>query len=61
MPICMGSTLCLKVDFNKDDTYYVFNHVDIVVAYHSATAAEWGAALGGVGGRLVSAKLEPRR
>jgi len=56
-----GKDACVtNVDFNKDDTYYVFNHVDIVVAYHSATAAEWGAALGGVGGRLVSAKLEPR-
>ncbi|KAI0222254.1 Transmembrane 9 superfamily member 2 [Lamellibrachia satsuma] len=48
-------------EFNQPDTYYVFNHVDITIYYHSKDSnAEWGKNLPDGAGRLVSAKLEPR-
>ncbi len=53
-------TFFFQADFNEKDTYYVFNHVDIVIQYHSGQGEEWGQSIG-EGGRLVSAKLEPRR
>ncbi len=51
----------LQADFSEKDTYYIFNHVDIVIQYHSGANEDWGVSLGAAGGRLVSAKLEPRR
>jgi transmembrane 9 superfamily protein 2/4 len=50
-----------SADFHKPDTYYLFNHVDITLTYHSSSDADWGTAISGVGGRLISAKLEPKR
>uniref|UniRef100_UPI00358ED3DD transmembrane 9 superfamily member 2-like n=1 Tax=Myxine glutinosa TaxID=7769 RepID=UPI00358ED3DD len=41
-------------EFNVRNTYYVFNHVDIHITYHSGENEAWD------GGRLVSAKLEPK-
>ncbi len=49
------------MDFKDPNTYYVFNHVDILIEYHSSAGEEWGMSLGGDSGRLISAKLEPRR
>ena len=49
------------MEFAQKDTYYVFNHVDITIQYHSAAAADWGSQITGEGGRLISAKLQPRR
>lgn len=46
--------------FNERDTHYIFNHVDIVITYHSSSEEEWGGKLGDAGGRLISAKLTPR-
>ncbi|XP_074657551.1 transmembrane 9 superfamily member 2-like [Tubulanus polymorphus] len=46
-------------DFSKADTYYVFNHVNIVIGYHPSTGQEW-ASPSGKSGRLISAKLEPK-
>ena len=44
------------------DTYYIFNHVDIVIYYHSKDPnAEWGKNLPDGAARLISAKLTPRR
>ncbi|XP_078077673.1 transmembrane 9 superfamily member 2 isoform X2 [Mustelus asterias] len=37
--------------FNEKDTYYIFNHVDITIYFHSE---------GGTEARLVAAKLEPK-
>ncbi|XP_046577899.1 transmembrane 9 superfamily member 2-like [Haliotis rubra] len=50
----------MKADFKDANTYYVFNHVDITIEYHSGTNEEWGVDLGDKGGRIVRAKLEPR-
>ncbi|TSS60352.1 Transmembrane 9 superfamily member 2 [Bagarius yarrelli] len=40
--------------FNKKNTYYLFNHVDITITYHSEESESWR------GARLVSARLEPK-
>uniref|UniRef100_A0A672P125 Transmembrane 9 superfamily member n=1 Tax=Sinocyclocheilus grahami TaxID=75366 RepID=A0A672P125_SINGR len=44
----------INADFNKKNTYYVFNHVDITIHYHS------GDETNGMHARLVAATLEPR-
>lgn len=41
-------------DFNKKDTFYLFNHVDIIITYHSGKDENWD------GARLVTARLEPK-
>ncbi|XP_066437908.1 transmembrane 9 superfamily member 2-like [Eleutherodactylus coqui] len=41
-------------EFNKKDTFYLFNHVDIVITYHSGKEENWD------GARLVTARLEPK-
>ena len=42
-------------EYTKPDSYYIFNHVDIVIAYHSGNQEEWGQFLepGEIGGRIV--------
>lgn len=40
----------------RADTFYAFNHVDIVISYHSGSNEDWGQFLaqqGEVGGRIV--------
>ncbi|XP_048400735.1 transmembrane 9 superfamily member 2-like isoform X2 [Stegostoma tigrinum] len=44
----------INSEFNKKNTYYVFNHVDIIITYHSGKNKEWE------GARLVAAKLVPK-
>ncbi|XP_037531681.1 transmembrane 9 superfamily member 2 isoform X2 [Nematolebias whitei] len=44
----------INSEFNKRSTFYVFNHVDIKITYHSGTSEGWS------GARLVAATLEPR-
>uniref|UniRef100_A0AAY4CPS1 Transmembrane 9 superfamily member n=1 Tax=Denticeps clupeoides TaxID=299321 RepID=A0AAY4CPS1_9TELE len=40
--------------FNKKNMYYLFNHVDIMITYHSGATEGWK------GARLVGATLEPK-
>ena len=42
-------------DYSKPDTYYIFNHVDITINYHSYKEEDWGKYLGAdeTGGRIV--------
>ena len=48
-------------DYSTADSYYVFNHVDIVISYHDGTEEDWGKYLNNAkGGRIVSVKLTPR-
>eukprot|EP00092_Neocalanus_flemingeri_P033108 GFUD01036003.1.p1 GENE.GFUD01036003.1~~GFUD01036003.1.p1 ORF type:complete len:661 (+),score=167.98 GFUD01036003.1:53-2035(+) len=48
-------------DYSTADSYYVFNHVDIVISYHDGKEEDWGKYLNGAkGGRIVSVKLTPR-
>ncbi|KAL8180817.1 UNVERIFIED_CONTAM: transmembrane 9 superfamily member 2 [Gekko kuhli] len=44
----------MSADFNKKNTFYLFNHVDITIMYHSGKDENWP------GARLVAARLEPR-
>ncbi|ROL51747.1 Transmembrane 9 superfamily member 2 [Anabarilius grahami] len=44
----------INADFNKKNTYYLFNHVDITIIYHSVDETT------GIGARLVAATVEPR-
>lgn len=40
--------------FNVPDTYYLFNHVDITIQYHSGKGKDW------IGKRLVRVTVEPK-
>ncbi|PKU32424.1 transmembrane 9 superfamily member 2-like [Limosa lapponica baueri] len=44
-----------KSEFNKKNTFYLFNHVDITIMYHSGKDENWP------GARLVMARLRPQR
>ncbi|XP_036380116.1 transmembrane 9 superfamily member 2-like [Megalops cyprinoides] len=44
----------INAEFNKRNTFYIFNHVEIVLTYHSGASEGWR------GARLVGATLEPR-
>ncbi|XP_072519958.1 transmembrane 9 superfamily protein member 5 isoform X1 [Salminus brasiliensis] len=44
----------INSEFNKKNTFYLFNHVDIIITYHSAEKESWN------GARLVAARLEPK-
>ncbi|ELT97770.1 hypothetical protein CAPTEDRAFT_180051 [Capitella teleta] len=45
--------------FNQDDTFYVFNHVKIVIMYHDSTNVDWGNTAPTDAARLVQARLIP--
>lgn len=45
--------------YNRPGTYYIFNHVDLVITYHSGDKEEWGNAFKQNGGRIVSVKVTP--
>lgn len=47
-------------DFNKPDTYYLFNHVDIEIEYHDSQGTDWSSTVPEGAVRLVRAKLVPR-
>ncbi len=42
-------------EYKDADTFYIFNHVDIVIAYHSGAMEDWGKMLSAPseGGRIV--------
>ncbi|KAM9413181.1 transmembrane 9 superfamily member 2-like isoform 1-T1 [Salvelinus alpinus] len=44
----------INSDFNKKNTFYIFNHVDIKLTYHNGEGEGWR------GARLVAATLEPK-
>lgn len=46
--------------FSKPDTFYVFNHVDITIKYHSGETESWGTTFRDKGGRIVRVKVRPR-
>jgi len=49
-------------DYSAPDSYYIFNHVDIVISYHDGHNEDWGKYLnqGEEGGRIVAVKITPR-
>lgn len=54
-----GRQNCLK-PVSKADAYYVHNHVDLTITYHSGDKEEWGSQFKENGGRIISAKVVPR-
>ena len=52
--------LSLQVEGLPDNTFYIFNHVDIVIEFHRKMS-DWGGHVPEDAGRLVRAKLTPRR
>lgn len=49
-------TCVISDAYSQADTYYLFNHVDIVISYRPGNGQEWGQFLteaGEIGGRIV--------
>ncbi|XP_042871776.1 transmembrane 9 superfamily member 2-like [Penaeus japonicus] len=46
--------------YKDPSTYYIFNHVDLNITYHSGEKEEWGSAFQGHGGRILSVRVTPR-
>lgn len=44
--------------YNRRGSYYLFNHVDLTITYHSGQKEEWGVGFGA--GRIISVKVVPR-
>lgn len=53
-------TCSINAAYNKPKTYYLFNHVDLTITYHSGVKEEWGSAFKENGGRIISVKVVPR-
>ncbi|XP_015915932.1 transmembrane 9 superfamily member 2 [Parasteatoda tepidariorum] len=47
-------------NYNHHDSFYVFNHVDITITYHSGEDESWGVGFKDKGGRIVRVKVSPR-
>ncbi|CAH0556998.1 unnamed protein product [Brassicogethes aeneus] len=45
---------------NGEEAYYVYNHVDLNITYHSGAKEEWGTSFKENGGRIISVKVIPR-
>ncbi|CAF3853291.1 unnamed protein product [Rotaria sp. Silwood1] len=45
----------------KNDTFYVFNHLDFEITYHSELGETWGNAFAEDSGRIISAKVQVNR
>lgn len=55
-----GDESCpINPTYNKPGFYYPFNHVDLVVTYHSGNNEEWGNTFKQNGGRIISVKVTP--
>ncbi|XP_046828741.1 transmembrane 9 superfamily member 2 isoform X1 [Vespa crabro] len=46
--------------YHNPKTYYLFNHVDLNITYHSGVKEEWGTSFKANGGRIISVKVIPR-
>ncbi|PAA89042.1 hypothetical protein BOX15_Mlig008823g1 [Macrostomum lignano] len=42
--------------YSSPNTVYLFNHVQLVISYHSSAEESWGAGISGRGGRIISVK-----
>lgn len=50
-----------SIQNGKNDTFYVFNHVELEIVYHSGEGETWGQAFGENGGRIIAAKVKVKR
>lgn len=37
----------------KPNTYYIFNHLEFTITYHSGQNEDWGSSLSSEGGRII--------
>ena len=52
---------CVMNDkYSKPNTFYLFNHVDLQITYHSGRNEAWGATFGDRSGRITSVRVTPR-
>ncbi|XP_018569318.1 transmembrane 9 superfamily member 2 [Anoplophora glabripennis] len=54
-----GRQTCLRPTSNQN-AYYIYNHVDLKITYHSGAKEDWGSQFGENGGRIISVKVIPR-
>lgn len=54
-----GRDTCYRNVASKN-AYYIYNHVDLVITYHSGAQEEWGTSFRENGGRIISVKVVPR-
>lgn len=59
-PRLQQNTCSINGAYNKPKTYYLFNHVDLNITYHSGASEEWGTGFKANGGRIISVKVVPR-
>ncbi|MPC40619.1 Transmembrane 9 superfamily member 2 [Portunus trituberculatus] len=43
--------------YKERNTYYLFNHVDLNVTYHTGDGENWGTTFSGAGGRILSVRV----
>ncbi|KAK9879735.1 hypothetical protein WA026_006795 [Henosepilachna vigintioctopunctata] len=57
-----GRNTCpIKFDnVEKGDAYFINNHVDLFITYHSGGGEEWGTQFNNNGGRIISVKVIPK-
>lgn len=56
-----GSQDCvISSNYNRPKTFYIFNHVDLTITYHSGQGEDWDVGFGSNGGRIISVKVIPR-
>lgn len=46
--------------YSQPNTYYIFNHIDLNITYHSGAHTDWGMGLGENEGRILSVRATPR-
>lgn len=56
----LQDTCSINGPYSKAKTYYLFNHVDLMITYHSGAEEEWGSGFKENGGRIISVKVVPR-
>lgn len=52
------NTCSMKLD--RGDAYYINNHVDLTITYHSGGKEEWASKFHEDSGRIISVKVTPR-
>ncbi|KAG5892971.1 hypothetical protein JTB14_015016 [Gonioctena quinquepunctata] len=45
---------------SRDDASYIYNHVDLIITYHSGAKEDWGSQFHENGGRIISVKAKVR-
>ncbi|KAF5273626.1 hypothetical protein FQR65_LT04625 [Abscondita terminalis] len=54
-----GRDTCYRNVANKN-AYYIYNHIDLIITYHSGEKEEWGTSFRENGGRIISVKVVPK-